>query len=370
MVRFSLTPTISALTSTALFVCLSMMPVASAQNAAPQTIKPAGKLPPASSTRPAAAPPKEVVDSLANTLEAISDAYQINMVTDAFPQDAKAITFMPVISANPKGDPMPLLQGIAERFHLEITQRGGLYVIRHKRWALHYKNQQTSPPQWGAQNPLRVTRLDKPYSDVAFAAADALDTQTPAQRVDINGRSITCARLGTALQEDANWTVHIDRSVSARRVNVFVKNVSPAAVLGAVAYLINAGEEVTLKPTDAQIAAEKYDSIPLGAAERTRHALSDALQTDMEKLLTKEQKADLDNGKHATFSLGDLPPNLQKRALNYINVTASFMSNVVAPPDTSKWKDFHIRFQPNNNGVMYRVLGVETKAVDGREYSF
>ena len=318
---------------------------------------------------PASAERKETLSTTTKTLEAISRAYHINIVAETFPLDNKPDYFMPTIRAEETGDPMEVFQGLTQRLGMEVTQRNGLYVVRRKNRAVYYKNQQITPPIWGNVGSLEITRLDKPYADVPFATDDAPDAKTPAQRIDINGSAITVSRLATALQ-DVNWTVHVDRNVSARRVNIYAKNISPSAILGAVAYLVNASEEVTLKASDAQLSAEYYDGFQFSDATRKRMGLSDALRPDMEKMLTKEQKATLGNGEYIAISFKDMPPGLQERALNYAKLAAQLDSDLVATPDLSKWKDFRIRFLPDTAGVNSRTLGVVTVASNGTEYFF
>ena len=348
------------LVSFSLFVALS----AGMQTASAQT-----PLPKAASSTSVSAERKETRSTLTKTLEAISAAYHVNIVAETFPFDSKPDYFMPVIRAEETGDPTAAFQELTRRFGMEVAERNGLYVVRHKNRAVYYKDQQTKLPVWGSIGPLEITRLDKPYADVPFATDDAPDAKTPAQRIDIHGSAITVARLATAL-ETVHWTVHVDRNVSARRVNIYAKNVSPSAILGAVAYLVNASEEVTIKATDAQIAAENYDGLPLPDATRKRLGLSDALRPDMEKLLTEAQKTALGSGEYVAISLKDMPPSLQERALNYAKFAAQLDSGVVAAPDLSKWQNFRIRFLPESAGTNYRTLGVVTVASNGTEYYF
>ena len=245
-----------------------------------------------------------------------------------------------------------------------------MYIVRHKNWAYYYKQEQEVPPQWGAPSPLRVAQLDKPYVGAVTFSGEATDARVPAQAISVSGSAISCARLATVLQTEANWTVHVAPSVSARRVHVFGQKMNPSALLEAVAYLVNAAEEVKLKPTDAQLAAENYDSLRLPDFIRERLGPSDALRADVEKLLTKGQQTDLQNGKYIAISVSSLPPGLQQRALNYINLSAALNDNLVATPDTSKSNNFQIRFLPESSGTLSRMLGVVTVAADGHEYFF
>ncbi len=338
----------------------------------------AQRITPAPTTAPPPAPTSAVSDSskpekvtrttLTQMLETLSAAYKINIVSDTFWFDSR-LEYFPPVEPNPKDDPAKAMQAFAERWGLEFSQRGGIYVLRHKRWAKIYKEQQAEPVRWGAPSPLRITRLDKPYADLAFNTDDAPDAKTPAQRIDINGSAISVSRLAEAMTIEANWDVRVSPKVSARRVNIFAKDANPSAILGAVAYLVNASEEVNLKPTDAQLAAEKYDANDFGSLGK-RQGPSDALRKDVDKLLTKEQLAALQNGQYVEIPMSKMSPDLQKRALNYINMSAQLMSDIVPTPDASKWQKFQLRYHPEKSGLAHDILGVTTVAPNGTEYSF
>lgn len=297
--------------------------------------------------------------TFAESLAAISHTYKVNIVADAF--DGETPRLAP---SEWKGrTPADAIQRIARWRERDVVVMDGIYVLRHKRWA--HIRQLTAPPTYKSQGEGRgsveILREDKPENS---------DSLLPARSVSISAIDLPSARLASELRRAASWSVRVAPDLGERRLHVHVKEVTVSAVLGCVAYVLNAGPEVVLRPSKEQLAMEEDEALALDEATRKRLRASDKLRSGLEKLLTPGQRTALDNGEFVPLSLGSLPLSLRDQALDYIKMSAALNADVVPSPDLSRSQDFLVRFRPLRSGSLWRMLGVVMSDATGHEYYF
>ena len=117
------------------------------------------------------------------------------------------------------------------------------------------------------------------------------------------------------------------------------------------------------KPIVSQISQYNNGISPLPNFIRKRGEASRLLRPDLEKQLTNTQKNALKNGKYVAFSVGSLSPNLQTKALRYINLCenldrADSPAETLVPTKPARWQEFQIRFLPERAGINADILGV------------
>ena len=315
--------------------------------------------PPEKSNLPSIGQTNSPLLTFTKTLETISKEHNVSIICDAYAGEDVAS-----VGNEWKGLPVAeAIQTIARIREREVTVIDGIYVLRHKRWAgiLVDMARGDYPNQWKNGGTVVVTVPDNPTS---------AEFVLPAPKVTVAASEVSCARLATELQKVANWNVRTSPEIGSRRLSVYAKDAAPGAILQGVAFLLNAGPEVVLRPSKDQLAMEDDASILLPDYLKKRVRPSEKLRAELEKGLTDQQRQALENGEFVAIPISAMPKSLQKEALDYITLSAKLNSNTIQPPDMSRQESFQIRFRPMQSGSLWRMLGVVTMGSDGTEYYY
>ncbi len=297
--------------------------------------------------------------SFSETLQAVSQEYNICIVTEAYAGEDVIIP-----ESLWKGrSASEAIRAVATSRERDVFVIGGIYVLRHKRWAAIVVDSSRSdyPLQWSDNGIIKISRLDKLTSD---------EYVLPALKVNIEAKGVASSRFASELRNLASWDVRVTPEISKRRLNIYASDASPSSVLGCVAFLLNAGPEIVLCSSKDQQAMEEDASLILPDAFKKRVKPSKKLRAELEKLLTQEQQQSLANGGYIALSIHSLPEGLRKSALDYIKLSASLNSGIVPALDLSRQDSFQIRFLPAQSGSLSYILGVVTADVNGNEYVF
>lgn len=311
-------------------------------------------------------PPDSVSEGavLEKILQDFSQKTGIDLICDAQPGD----TFLLYPSHWSSLQPREALAAIAKDSGREIVVIDGIHVLRSRSWAQTYlrtysdspDGRTSQPPSWSDSGFITTERLD--------AAGDVTDQ--PAQRVNVTARHVSCTLIAAQLNKKAGCRITIEQELKPRRVHVFVKDISPSALMGGIAYLINGGPEIVLRQSEAQKKTEKYAQFDDMPDLKKRIIQSDKLRDKVEKLLTQEQREALSKGESVEISLATLPENLRQQAIDYINMVADMDAKLILPPDLSKRDNFAVRFHPKGRAIAWFMLGVKTIAQNGTEYYY
>jgi hypothetical protein len=299
-------------------------------------------------------------ESLDKALEEVHVATGVSIVSDALASEAYTDGGQPAV----RGTALERLRTIASRCGREVTEVDGIYVLRVRDWG-RYRAAAKKPDaiKWQTSGFVSVQRLDAP-EDSALP--------NPAREIAIKGRQVSIALIAASLRERANYNVTVEPALAGYRFHVFAKRVSPSALVGALAFLLNGGPEVQLRQSPEQKDAERYAEFanaPDFIKKRIRE--SDKLRKELEPLLTEEQKKTLESGGRVEMPMSQIPEKLRMRVVEYVSQAAMYSGNVVAPPDLSRQSEFAIRFHPNNGREeLWYMLGIRMVSPDGTIYNF
>ena len=288
--------------------------------------------------------------TLPQTLSRFHDKFKKSVVCDAYAggsgilEDSNWIN-LPADQA---------IRYIAAKFQRQLFVVGDVYVLRATKRAelLAPEQDESNPFQWTVAEKITI-KIDPKKSVQETATRYDL----PEQILDVSGEPVSCGKFASEMGKVAHWNVRVAPEIARRRMFIFADDVSTSTLIGSVALAMNAGPEVVLRPSESQLALEKDKSIGLPEDMRKRLKASDELRKDLEKLLTKDQKIALSNGEFVEINIDSLSPGLRARALEYIKLSASLMSEYVPEPDMAHANLFQVRFRPPQSGELSNELG-------------
>jgi hypothetical protein len=263
------------------------------------------------------------------------------------------------------------IRTLAKALKREVHIIGTIFILRQQQWAVAIR--QDKDPEvmklfpWKNEGMIQVQRhpdqltpIDKRFPSTEFAEWMRTTYQTPAQRISIRINTAKAGDIVSELASTSFWKIRISPEVKNRRLTAAITNVNPAELLAAMAFLLNAGPEVALIPSDAQNAAfsdAADDRMPWDKA-------SDKLRPEIMKLLTNEEKQALQNGEKVEVSVERMPKELQTMVRDYVKMNAQIMLKDVGEIDYARWREVKITFLPprqSPNGS----LGIAAPSTEG-----
>lgn len=253
------------------------------------------------------------------------------------------------------------LEALAQLTNRTVLQMNGLYVLRHKRWAVGQEWAARPTSRRYPTGSIKLIPVDRP-ADTGFAL--------PAQFVSVSAVGASCGSIVELMRKRGDWSVRVDPAVAPRQVVAFAERIAPSLLLGGIAYLLNSGPEVVLRPSKEQLAYEALDALELPDDMKKRKIASDPLRARLAALMTPEQKRQLESGEFVPFTVGELPTDLRKQALDYLKLCYQNDSKIIPPPDWDKSMSFQVRMTPQNAGKWWSILSAMTLSEDGSRYFF
>ena len=304
--------------------------------------------------------------ALPEILKELNQKYNLNFIFDVytseiFPRGIK-IESLTIPQA---------MQLIASVYNRKIIFINGIYILRSPNWAKQAQYQEEiatgkrpaqAIDQWPDAGSVTVERHDAPEN---------LDLPLPAKDISVRAERVSATRFMSELMAKSLWRVRTDPSIKDRRFSVFVSHVAPGILIEDIGYLLNAGPEITLRPTPLNLALLEDEQSELPEDWRKRKRLSDKIKGDLEKLLTPADKERIAQGDFAAIPVNKMPKELQGRVLDYLNQCVTLMGGDTVPlPDGGRSQDFAIRFKPRSSGLAWEVLGAMVIGANGTEYYF
>lgn len=299
--------------------------------------------------------------TLTEALEEISKQVKFNYVTDAYVND----TF--VTNINIEEAPLEVvIPQLADIYGRNATLLNGVVVFRDSRWVSRNRLEsnliKAQTMGWKGEGSYQASR----YNGEGLSESAAVNFQQkankkkplqfPAAQVDIQAKRISIGKFLQRFTKTSGWTAGIEFELAERRISVGMNHVTPAQVIEAITYLVNAKQKLTIEQSEDQ---KLLDMAQLDH-RLERQKLSDALTEKLLSQLSKEQKEALAMGKEVPISLKSLPPELRDLASDYIRQSAQGMN----PPfnlDISKIGDSNVVFLPPPSSC----LGADAYLPDG-----
>lgn len=257
--------------------------------------------------------------TVSEAVSAIGDKYKINIVADVYV--AEALVPNLIMEDVPRDQ---ALVTIGNAFGRKTYFVNGIVVWRHARLAQKVEEAiaaRTNPNwRWKTKGKVTIQRHDS-----ASATSDVTRTQAqnslPADLVSLQAVRAPMLMLAKDFTGIVGWRFNIDGDLQDRRVSASLQMVTPSAVLGALTFLLNSAQSLTIRQTEAQ-KKEEEKFVEANPAFRVRHELAQVLLLT----LNEQQQVELAEKGTLEFPVGDLSPALQKLAAASVDAWKEYMS--------------------------------------------
>jgi hypothetical protein len=270
--------------------------------------------------------------TLAQIVQELGKRYSINILTDSFAGEQNSIPFLW------KDVPLSqVLQELANSFQRDIYIMDGIYVMRHRYWAT-LAAQETGTDrlyQWKEAGTVSVARSES-------EPEVKKELPLPASKINLIAQQASSIDIAAEITAKATVATRVGPEVSRRRVTAYLTDVSPSVALQGLAFVLDAGPEVVLRPSPAQLALQ---------ADAQDHRLpwdkaSDKIRPQLEKLLTEDQRKAITNGEKVGLSVDSLPKDLQGQVTDYMQSKAGWIIKDGRQLDMKRSGQFQIMFMP------------------------
>lgn len=283
-------------------------------------------------TKPAAAAKKTITlnmpkGSLAEVVAELGAKYQINIVTDAF---LNADAFRKNVNLTN----VPVEEGlfqIASLFGRDMLFVNGVVVLRHQDFPRKVLDDEAvkkrSQLRWKGRGTVKVSRIETGVNAAAAVAKNQAQNNTterdkpapmkmrlPANLLSLEASEAPAADVVDYFSQEIGWNVNVGAALADRRVNISVRGVTPGQTLSALTTLFNAAQTVTLRQTLEQ---QEQDVASMSSQNPSTKEF-EALRQAVLAVLSRDQYAQLADGKKVSLEIGTLPESLQKQAATYI----------------------------------------------------
>lgn len=298
--------------------------------------------------------------TLADVIGALGHKYRVPIVCDCFVNDVK---LGPI-----KYDKVPLadvIHSLADRYQRDSQYTNGIFVLRSRDLPIRSAQEKTAIQQNGFKWPdsglVESKRWDEgdalsPAIQFRAQASSKSAPKLPARFIYLEAQNAPAFKVVQALSSSSEWLVDLDIALVQRRMSAYLYHVTPGQAAEAITYLLNAGQHVSIKQTDAQ----KLNDAEMSDSRDIRVKLSEVLAAKLAPLLTDAQRGQLAKGMDVTLPLSAFSSDLQDLAKSYAELSFGSRTRGLTL-DLSRWKSFEIVIVPG-----MPALGVNGFSTDGQ----
>lgn len=257
--------------------------------------------------------------SFADMIRTLGTEQKLNLITDSYARD---LAYKPDL---PKLD-LPLIRIIrmvGDIYSRDVHEAGGVVIMRHKIVLdeLTYEDKLRKISLWNPPHQIKVLADDPKESEVM------LRKSKPWEIIDIQTTDAPLSEVVQLLNERAGWQIDLSKNLGSRRANIFMHAVNSKQFTDALTFFLNAEQLATV---DGSIAVQQsskqelQDKAVFQRFQQGRNELqitADGIKHQLYGLLSKEQTVQLISGEIVQFPISSLPKELQKKALDYVDLS-------------------------------------------------
>ena len=273
--------------------------------------------------------------TLTEVIDYLSKMYRINIISDVY----VAEPFAPhlVIKSMPREEALIVIGNLFQRRTYFVND---IVVWRFARLAEkvgeNLAGRNNSAWRWKTKGAFVVHRDDPPNDTIVLTKTET-KSALPANVISISAVRAPFGVFAKEFTATVGWRFNVEDNLQDRRFSAALNQVTPSAALGAMTFLLNASQSLTIRQTEPQKEDEKRfsETNPMLRAQRD-------LDAALAASLTQEQQAEWARKGFLSLNIGTLSPELQKLAEKFIDEWMKYVKPKGIAFDSSQYSTFSV----------------------------